>query len=233
MAQSDADDAASGAGSSDAVARRVIFAEVDYDRITPDKAYNFTLKKSGDDTTTNIDWLTCSLVIDSLLDGRATHLRSLSHVPEADRVYKPGVWLIPEYNIEFLLVVSNYFKDFQFPANVKVRLWWSADDGDAIFRAHLLRQFRDGKTGLDAIMQTSAGYNLDLDPHDPKTADTLYLATPRAIYKCESLRPLLSPQAQDLLIQEDKDRRALSYGNGPIMDPDSRSAWEDGLKYGF
>ncbi|GJC90036.1 hypothetical protein ColLi_12874 [Colletotrichum liriopes] len=210
MAQSDADDAASGA-------------------ITPDKAYNFTLKKSGDDTTTNIDWLTCSLVIDSLLDRRAAHLRSLSHVPEADRVYKPGVWLIPEYNIEFLLVVSNYFKDFQFPANVK----WSADDGDAIFRAHLLRQFRDGKTGLDAIMQTSAGYNLDLDPHDPKTADTLYLATPRAIYKCESLRPLLSPQAQDLLIQEDKDRRALSYGNGPIMDPDSRSAWEDGLKYGF
>ncbi|GKT95730.1 hypothetical protein CT0861_07452 [Colletotrichum tofieldiae] len=75
----------------DAVARCVVLAEVDYDRITSDKAYNFTMKKSGDDNTTNVDWLTCSLVVDTLLDGRAAYFCSLSNVPEADRVYKPGV----------------------------------------------------------------------------------------------------------------------------------------------
>ncbi|GKT54036.1 hypothetical protein ColTof4_06191 [Colletotrichum tofieldiae] len=78
-------------GSLDAVARRVVLAEVDYNRITPDKAYNFPMKKSGDNNTTNVDWLTCSLVVNTLLDGRAAHLCSLSNVPKADRVYKPGI----------------------------------------------------------------------------------------------------------------------------------------------
>ncbi|GKT61244.1 LOW QUALITY PROTEIN: hypothetical protein ColTof4_01330 [Colletotrichum tofieldiae] len=45
---------------------------------------------------------TPSLVIDTLVDGCAAHLRSLRDVPENDGV-------------------SNYFKDFQLPANVKSR----------------------------------------------------------------------------------------------------------------
>ncbi|KZL81765.1 hypothetical protein CI238_13092, partial [Colletotrichum incanum] len=187
------------------------------------KPYNFTLKENGDDNRTNVDWLTCCLVVETLLDSRTEHLRSL---------------LIPEYNVEFLLVVSDYFKDFQFPASIKVRLWWSAEDGDTLFRAHLLRQFRDGKTGLDAIIQTIPGCNLEdhcrtLRVKDPETANILYLAIPRAIDECESLRRLLSPQAKDLIAQEDEDRRALSRDNQPIMDLDSRRNWEVGVEHGF
>ncbi|GKT43671.1 uncharacterized protein ColSpa_03852 [Colletotrichum spaethianum] len=73
-------------------------------------------------------------------------------------------------------------------------------------------------------MRTSAGYTLgdhcrNLDPNDTE--------------ECDSLYPLLSRRAEDLLIQEDEDRRALSRGNATIWTPDARSAWEDGLKYGF
>ncbi|KZL65217.1 hypothetical protein CI238_11850 [Colletotrichum incanum] len=59
--------------------------------ITPDKPYNFTLKENGDDSRTNVDWLTCCLVVETLLDSHTEHLRSLMNVPEANRAYKPGV----------------------------------------------------------------------------------------------------------------------------------------------
>ncbi|OBR02099.1 hypothetical protein CH63R_14400 [Colletotrichum higginsianum IMI 349063] len=130
-------------------------------RITPDKPYNFTLKKNASDTTTNVDWLTCSVVVDEPLNARDEHLRALDQVPEANKIYKPGVWVIPEYNVEFLLVVSDYLKDFQFPSDIKVRLWWSAEVGDIFVRTHLLRQCRAGKTGIDAVLMTSPGCNLE------------------------------------------------------------------------
>ncbi|KAK1990401.1 hypothetical protein LX36DRAFT_754180 [Colletotrichum falcatum] len=143
--------------------------------------------------------------------------------------------VIPEYNLEFLLAVSNYLCDFQFPAHIGVCLWWSADEGDQIFRAHLLRQFYDGKTGLDAIMRTTPSRNLEdhcqmLNPNNPKTANRLYFATPLAVNECESLRHLLSPQAKETITRENEDVVNLARR---IMGPDTRCAWEDSVEDGF
>ncbi|GKT68797.1 hypothetical protein ColTof4_01220 [Colletotrichum tofieldiae] len=63
-------------------------AETNYSRITP---VNFTLKKNASDTTTNVDWPTCSAVVNELLVARDKHLCALDNVHEANRVYKPGV----------------------------------------------------------------------------------------------------------------------------------------------
>ncbi|KDN69736.1 hypothetical protein CSUB01_12698, partial [Colletotrichum sublineola] len=182
------------------------YGEVDAGQITPDQPYNFTLK-NGDNGST-IDLLTCWVVVDQPLNERDEHLKALSDVPEPGRLYKP------------------------FPSDIKVRLWWSTD-GDNLFRARLLRQFRDGKTGLDAIMRTTRGRNLEdhcqmLNPHDPKTANIVYFATTRAVNECQSLRHLLSPQAKETMAQEDVDAVYLA---GDIID--TRYASEDSLGDGI
>ncbi|KAK6206228.1 hypothetical protein QIS74_13647 [Colletotrichum tabaci] len=205
-------------------------------RITPDKPYNFTLKTNASDNTTNVDWLTCSVVVEESLNARDKHLYALDQVPKAKKLYKPGVWVIPEYNVEFLLVVSDHLKNFQLPSDIKVRLWWSSEEGDTIFRAHLFRQFRHGMTGPDAVVQTTPGRNLEehcqtLGPDDPQTANVIYLVSPRAVNECKSLRHLLSPQAKALIAQEDEDQHALSRACQLVVDQDSRRAWEDGLEY--
>lgn len=112
-------------------------------------------------------------MFDKILELREEHINALQSVPEANRVYKPGVYLVPEYIIYFVLSVSQYFEDFRFPDHLKFRLWWPAHGGDTSFRAQISQQFHDGNTALDAIMRTSPGCNLQqhclsLDPKDPQ-----------------------------------------------------------------
>lgn len=67
-----------------------------------------------------------------------------------------------------------------------------------------------------------------------QTADTLFLATPRAVSECATLGSLLSDRARAIVDQEDEGRLAVSCGDGE-SDADSlaRRQWEDGLEFGF
>ncbi|KAK6206233.1 hypothetical protein QIS74_13652 [Colletotrichum tabaci] len=136
-------------------------------RITPNKPYNFTLKKNASDATTNVDRLTCSMVVDEPLNARDKHLCAVDQVPEANKVYKPGVWVILEYNIEFLSLFRTIKVTSNSPPTSK------SASGDL--------------------------WKSTLSPDDPQTADIIYLASPRAINKYESLRRLLSQPAKDLI----------------------------------
>ncbi|KAI8295977.1 hypothetical protein K4K59_004314 [Colletotrichum sp. SAR11_240] len=223
----------------DACVCPVNFAELDYDSITPAEPYVFVLKGSGPSHFSSVDWLTMSIVFDDPLDRRDAHVETQQRLPIANRLYRPGVFLIPAYNLQFAAVVSNYFADFGFPSHVQICIWWSADDGDANFRAHLGDMFRDGKTALHTILTTCPDCNLEqhcrgLDPKDPETADTLFLATPRAVAECATLGSLLSDRARAILDQEDEGRLAVSCSDGE-SDADSlaRRQWEDGLEFGF
>ncbi|KAJ0358757.1 hypothetical protein COL26b_014467 [Colletotrichum chrysophilum] len=230
----------SGENSNDASVCPVNFAELDYDRITPAEPYVFVLKGNNPPShVSSVDWLTMSIVFDDPLNRRDAHVQAQERLPVANRLYRPGVFLIPAYNLQFAAVVSNYFVDFGFPSHVKVCVWWSADDGDANFRAHLGQVFRDGKTALHAIFTTFPDCNLEqhcqgLDPKDPETADTLFLATPRAIAECATLGPLLSDRARAIVDQDDEDRLAVSGGEGQtVADSPAHRQWEDGLEFGF
>ncbi|WYZ36347.1 hypothetical protein EsH8_XII_000097 [Colletotrichum jinshuiense] len=217
----------------------VNFAELDYDRIPPTKQYIFVLKGNGPSHVSSVDWLTMSIVFDDPLDRRDAHVEAQQRLPIANRLYRPGVFLIPAYNLQFAAVISNYFADFGFPSNVKICIWWSADDGDANFRAHLGQVFRDSKTALHAILTTSPDYNLDqhcrpLNPNDPETADTLFLATSRAIAEYATLGSLLSDRARAIVDQEDEGRLAVSGGDGQtVADSLARRQWQDGLEFGL
>uniref|UniRef100_L2FHF0 Uncharacterized protein n=1 Tax=Colletotrichum fructicola (strain Nara gc5) TaxID=1213859 RepID=L2FHF0_COLFN len=182
-----------------------------------------------------------SIVFDDPLYRRDAHVQAQERLPVANRLYRPGVFLIPAYNLQFAAVVSNYFVDFGFPSHVKICVWWSADDGDANFRAHLDKVFRDGKTALHAILTTTTSPDCNLeqhcqgvDPKDPETADTLFLATPRAIAECATLGPLLSDRARAIVDQDDEGRLAVSGGEGQtVADSPAHRQWEDGLEFGF
>ncbi|OBR02153.1 hypothetical protein CH63R_14454 [Colletotrichum higginsianum IMI 349063] len=206
-----------------------LYSEVDHRRFTPEKPYCFALQGS-------VDELTWAGVLDDPLSAQQAHLQS---VREAGSWYKPAVFVIAEYNTEFVLVAQDYLRRLELPSSAKVRLWWPADDGNTLFRAHLLRQFKSGKTRLDAIMQTAGGYDLEthlrwLPGCDRETANLIYLASPRAILECRTLRDRLSKEAKAVLAQEDEDRAALARLRRPKVVADKPSKfWWEGLEHGF
>ncbi|TIC89470.1 hypothetical protein CH35J_012846 [Colletotrichum higginsianum] len=186
----------------------VLYTEVDHRRFTPKRPYCFALQG-------NVDELTWAGILDDPLNAQQAHLQS---VREAGSRYKPAVFVIAEYNTEFVLVAQDYLRRLELPSSAK---------------------FKSGETRLDAIMQTAGG--CDLETHlrglpgcDRETVNLIYLASPRAILECRTLRDLLSDGAKAVLAQEDEDRVALACLRRPkVVADEAFHIWEEGLEHRF